>query len=89
MACFGQCSTAFSSVPSSKSSEESKTTTSHAAEAEVFAICACAGVSCVGIAGDVVLFQPTVTSLSIPLAEFADAAKAIALIRAKLAEVGR
>jgi hypothetical protein len=61
----------------------------YAAEAEVFAICTCAGVSCVGIGGDLVLFQPTVASLAIPLSEFADAAKAIALIRAKLAEVGR
>jgi len=26
--------------------------------------CACAGVSCIGIVGDLVLFQPTVTSLS-------------------------
>lgn len=50
-------------------------------------ICARAGVSYVGIAADRVLFQPVGTSLSIPLAEFADAAKAVALIRAKLAEV--
>jgi hypothetical protein len=87
MACFGQCSTAFSVVPSSNSRQESKTTTSHAAEEQVFSICA--GVSCIGIAGDRVLFQPVVTSLSIPLAEFADPARAIALIQAKLAEVGR
>lgn len=68
--------------------DQSKDST-RAAEAEVFAICACAGVSCIGITHDTVLFQPTVASLSIPLAEFRDAAKAIALIRAKLAEVQR
>jgi hypothetical protein len=71
----------FSAFPSQQ--DQSKDST-HAAEAEVFAICACAGVSCIGITQDVVLFQPTVTSLSIPLSEFADAAKAIALIRAKV-----
>ena len=60
-----------------------------AAEPEVLAICACAGVCCIGITQDVVLFQPTVTSLSIPLAEFRNAETAIALIRAKLAEVQR
>jgi hypothetical protein len=42
--------------------------------------------TCIGITRDLVLFQPTVMSLSIPQAEFADAAKAVALIRAKLAE---
>jgi hypothetical protein len=46
-------------------------------------------VSCIGIAQDLVLFQPTVTSLSIPLAEFRDAERAIALIREMLAEVQR
>lgn len=67
----------------------------HDTEARIFQICARAGVSCIGIqrgfgiAPDYVLFQPVVTSLAIPLAAFADAAKAIALIRAKLAEVPR
>jgi hypothetical protein len=79
---------AFSVVPSSPSQQETKKSThSHAAEAEVLAICACAGVCCIGFTQDLVLFQPIGTSLSLPLAEFADAAKAIALIRAKLAEV--
>jgi len=45
-------------------------------EAEVFQICARAGVSCIGIqrgfgiAPDFVLFQPTVTTLAVPLATF-------------------
>jgi hypothetical protein len=87
MACFRQFNTAFPVLPSQ---QESKTPTySHAAEAEVFAICTCAGVSCIGITRDLVIFQPHIASLSIPLAAFADAAKAIALIRAKLAEVQR
>ena len=90
MACFRQCSIAFSVLPSSNSQQESKTPThSHAAEAAVFAICAVAGVSCIGITRDLVIFQPHIASLSIPLAEFADAAKAVALIRKKLAEVQR
>jgi len=77
---------AFSVLPSGNPQQDSKNSThSLAAEAQVFAVCTCAGVSRVGIAGDLVLFQPTVASLAIPLAEFADAAKAIALIRAKLA----
>jgi hypothetical protein len=50
--------------------------------------CACAGLSVAGITRDVVLFQPTVTSLAIPLAEFTNAGRAIALIKAKLAEGG-
>lgn len=82
---------AFSVVPSSNPPQQESKQSIHprAAEAEVFAICAVAGVSCVGIAGDLVIFQPHIASLSIPLAEFADASKAIALIRAKLAEVAR
>lgn len=82
---------AFSVVPSSNPSQQESKQSIHsrAAEAEVFAICAVAGVSCIGITRDLVIFQPHIASLSIPLAEFADAAKAISLIRAKLAEVGR
>lgn len=57
--------------------------------AEVSLVCARAGVSYVGIAADRVVFQPVGTSLSIPLAEFRDAERAAALIRAKLAEVQR
>ena len=75
-----------SAVPSEQ--DQSQNTT-RAVEAAVFAVCACAGVSCIGITQDVVLFQPTVTSLAIPLSAFTDAAKAIALIKTKLAEVGR
>ena len=82
---------AFSVLPSSNSSPQStkNSTHSHAAEAEVLVVCASAGVSCIGITHDTVLFQPTITTLSVPLSAFADAAKAIALIRAKLAEVRR
>ncbi len=75
------------SVPSSNPSQQESKKSIRAAEAEVFAICACAGVSCIGITRDLVIFQPHITSLSIPLAEFADSAKAIALIKAKLDEV--
>lgn len=75
-----------SAVPAEQDQSQNAT---RAAEAAVFAICACAGVSCIGITKDAVLFQPTVASLAIPLAEFSDAAKAIAAIKAKLAEVGR
>jgi hypothetical protein len=82
---------AFSVVPSSNPSrQESKQSIhSHAAEAEVFAVCTRAGVSAIGLTSDRVLFQPVVATLSIPLAEFADPERAIALIRAKLGEVGR
>ena len=75
-----------SAVPSEQ--EQSQNTT-RTAEAAVFTICAVAGVSCIGITRDLVIFQPHIASLSIPLVEFADAAKAIALIKAKLAEVQR
>jgi hypothetical protein len=63
-------------------------------EAEVFQTCAKAGVCCIGIqrgfgiARDFVLFQPTVTTLAIPLAEFANPETAVELIRAKLAQSG-
>ena len=66
----------------------------HETEARIFSICARAGVSCIGfqsgfgIAPDFVLFQPTTTTLAVPLAEFADPAKAIAAIKAKLAQSG-
>jgi hypothetical protein len=90
MACFRQCSTAFSSVfPSRSSTSQEDQSEHHAAEAKVLSTCACAGVCCIGITADRVLFQPVGTSISIPLAEFRDAEKAIALIRQKLAEVQR
>ena len=66
----------------------------HPTEAEIFQICARAGVSCIGIqqgfgiAPDYVLFQPVVTTLAVPLAEFADPDEAIAAIKAKLAQSG-
>ena len=66
----------------------------HETEAQVFQICARAGVCCIGIqrgfgiAPDFVLFQPTVTTLAVALAEFADPAKAIELIKSKLAQSG-
>jgi hypothetical protein len=63
-------------------------------EAQVFQICARAGVSCIGIqrgfglARDFVLFQPTVTTLAVPLAAFANPDEAIAAIKAKVAQSG-
>jgi hypothetical protein len=66
----------------------------HETEAYVFHICAKAGVSCIGIQSgfgispDIVLFQPVVTTLAIPLAEFANPEKAVELIKAKLARSG-
>ena len=66
----------------------------HPTEAEIFQICARAGVCCIGVqrgfgvASDYVLFQPTVTTLAIPLAAFANPEKAIAAIKAKLAQSG-
>jgi hypothetical protein len=82
---------AFSVVPSSNPSQQEPKKSIHPdpGEAEVLSTCVRAGVCCLGIAQDVVLFQPVATTLLLPLAEFADPAKAIALIRAKVAEVGR
>lgn len=66
----------------------------HLEEAQVFSICAKAGVSCIGIQSgfgispDLVLFQPTVTTLAIPLAEFANPEGAVEAIKAKLAKAG-
>jgi hypothetical protein len=81
MAAFRSLARAFSVLPSSNPQQESKNsspTYSRAAEAEVLLICARAGVSCIGITADRVLFQPTVTSISIPLAEFQDHERAAA-----------
>ena len=67
----------------------------HPSEAEIFQICTKAGVCCIGIqrgfgiASDFVLFQPTVTTLAIPLAAFANPDEAIGAIKAKLAQVQR
>lgn len=61
-------------------------------EAHVFHICAKAGVSCIGIqrgfgiSPDLVLFQPVVTTLAIPLPEFASPERALEAIKAKLAK---
>ena len=63
----------------------------HELEARIFSICARAGVSVIGIqrgfgiAPDFVLFQPTVTTLAVPLAAFSNPDEAIAAIKAKLA----
>ena len=62
-------------------------------EAKIFSICTKARVACIGIqygfglAPDYVLFQPVVTTLAVPLAEFENPERAIALIQAKLAKV--
>jgi hypothetical protein len=72
----------------------SATQQDHETEAQVFQICARAGVSCIGIqrgfgiAPDFVLFQPTVTTLAVPLAAFANADEALAAIKAKVAQSG-
>jgi hypothetical protein len=76
-------SRAFSAFPACSTSQSE---TDRAAE--VFLICARAGVSPLGVTSDRVLFQPVVTTLSVPLAEFADPERAIALIR-KLVEAQR
>ena len=66
----------------------------HETEAQVFQICARAGVSCIGIqhgfgiAPDFVLFQPVVTTLAVPLATFANPDEAIVAIKLKLAQTG-
>lgn len=54
-------------------------------EAKVLQTCAKAGACCIGFTADTVLFQETSTTLAIPLAEFANADRAIELIKAKLA----
>ena len=67
----------------------------HEVEARVLSICAKAGVSCIGIqrgfgiSPDLVLFQPVVTTLAIPLAEFASPERALEAIKAKLAKAFR
>jgi len=66
----------------------------HETEAQVFQICARAGVSCIGIQSgfgvvpDYVLFQPVVTTLAVPLAAFVNPDEAITAIRAKLTQSG-
>jgi hypothetical protein len=81
-----RCSTAPASHQDSQLDRET--------EAQVFQICARAGVSCIGIqrgfghAPDYVLFQPVVTTLAVPLAAFANPDEAIAAIKAKLALLG-
>jgi hypothetical protein len=88
MAASGSLARDFSAVfPARNSQSQNDQSVDHAAEVEVSLICARAGVSYIGIAADRVLFQPVVATLSIPLDVFADPARAIALIRSKLAEV--
>jgi hypothetical protein len=66
----------------------------HDTEAKIYSICARAGVSCIGIqrgfgvAPDYVLFQPVVTTLAVPLAEFANPERAVESIKARLAQSG-
>lgn len=55
-------------------------------EAKVFQTCAKAGACCIGFTADTVLFQEPSRTLAIPLAEFANADRAIELIKAKLAD---
>lgn len=82
------------SAPSPSESFSCDVQQDHEHEARIFGICARAGVCCIGIqrgfglAVDYALFQPTVTTLAIPLVEFADPDRAIALIKEKLAQAG-
>lgn len=83
-----------STGPSTQQDHLERSQIDHETEAKIFSICARAGVSCIGIqrgfgiAPDLVLFQPTVTTLGIPLTDFADSDKAIEAIEAKLAQSG-
>jgi hypothetical protein len=66
----------------------------HDTEARIFSICARAGVCCIGIQQGfgkpgLVLFQPVVTTLAVPLLEFDNPDKAIELIKQKVAELGK
>ena len=76
----------------SRSISSSATQQGHPTDAEIFQICARAGVSCIGIqrgfgiAPDYVLFQPVVTTLAVPLASFANPDEAISAIKGKLAQ---
>lgn len=83
-----------STGPSTQQDHLERSQIDHETEAKIFSICARAGVSCIGIqrgfgiAPDLVLFQPTVTTLAIPLAEFANPGKATEEIEAKLTQSG-
>jgi hypothetical protein len=85
-----RCSTA----PAVQQDHVDRSQLDHDTEARIFSICTRAGVSCIGIqrgfgvASDLVLFQPTVTTLAVPLAEFANPETAIELIKGKLAQSG-
>ncbi len=57
----------------------------HATEAKVLRTCAKAGVFCIGIAPEFVLFQQPTTTLAIALSEFEDPERAIETIQRKLA----
>lgn len=76
-------------VPSTSSSR-SEPQQDRETDDRVFRTCARAGVCCIGIQSGfgvtpgLVLFAKPCTTLAIPLAEFADPDKAVALIRAKL-----
>jgi hypothetical protein len=64
----------------------------HEIEAQVFQICARAGVCCIGIQSGfgvtegLVLFSKPCTTLAIPLSTFADPEQAIKAIKAKIAQ---
>jgi hypothetical protein len=57
----------------------------YATEATVLRACARAGVFCIGVAADMVLFQQPSTTLVIAVSEFEDPQRAIEIIRGKLA----
>jgi hypothetical protein len=57
----------------------------HDTEAKILRTCAKAGVFCIGVATDMVLFQQPSTTLAIALSEFENPERAIEIIRGKLA----
>ena len=74
--------------PIESSITDSGTQQDRATEAKVLQTCAKAGAYCIGFTADMVLFQEPSTTLAIPLAEFANPERAIALIKQKIADAG-
>jgi hypothetical protein len=59
-----------------------------ATEAKILRAVAKAGAFCIGFTAEMVLFQEPSTTLAIPLAEFANPERAVALIKQKIADAG-
>lgn len=60
----------------------------HDTEAKILRAVAKAGAYCIGFTAEMVFFQEPSTTLAIPLAEFANPERAIALIKQKIADAG-